>query len=135
MTKSTWIFIVDTDSYSGNFAQKMAVYMVGNHCNDYPDESEKFAKEFPEMEEAFGGLLTYRYNEYGEIQSDLWLTPFTEKYESVAIFFGEKPSNEMLEFLVSRTNSFQHPGVKVLGCRLVREETIEHPVQGWSNGE
>jgi hypothetical protein len=59
-------------------------------------------------------------------------------YQSVAMFFSDKPEDDLLELMVNRTKEFcanhmsftkESDPIKVLGIRLVKEQVIEEVVK------
>ena len=141
-----WSFVVDTDSYAGNFEREMSSYIVGR-CDDYGEHrggkySDMFKEDFPK-EDPFGGkygsIVTDRMVELGNSPGrspvSIACVDDSESFQSVEIFFEEKPTAKQLKVLKYRAQKFAEiaknhadgPTCKILDCRLVRTETtIEH---------
>ena len=133
-----WTFIIDTDDYSGNFHREMSGYIVG-HIDDGhgSKESATFMAECDEeMQDRISEILDFRSLEHDNCgyiaHNDICLTS-SDKYQGVAIFLIERPSDDLLDFMMDRAKKFSarpkekwshHPGI--LGFRLIREETIFH---------
>lgn len=138
---SRWSFVVDTDRYAGNFDRELATYLVGRCDND--GFNDKRVNEYRELYEAdfkgrdpFEDLLSYRADDHGDdlvTKSPMALAPNREgNYNSIAIFFLEKPTPEITNLLAKRARQFSELPLftkwdsrpKVLGCRLVEERTV-----------
>jgi len=144
-----WSFVVDTDSYAGNFERELSSYVVGK-CDEHGGHrggayramyEETFWRTDP-----FENILEYRIVDPGDdgiarAPMDIAPTPGHEKptYNSVAIFLSRKPSKKELSILVGRSDAFvMLPKIKmwdvrpkILGFRLVEErvEVVSHPVK------
>lgn len=131
-----YIFIVDTEQYSGNFERKMGAAMTGMVGEYFPSKVKKYTKLPPACSDEFAdGLqdklgLAGRHNDYNaESYVSIWPTPgwfndgngveyraadkkaaSLEKfpaYLSVAIFFDEKPNAKEIEFMKKRAREFE----------------------------
>ncbi len=176
-----WIFVVDTDSYAGNFEREMCAYATGliGNCGVGEENATLFLEE-TDTEEYDNPLEEIRENvqdEHGTHRPcSIWSTPgrlnngmgshyndgdsippvnleqhgFTDEadfkkrtgcepgtgrfpaYESVAIFFNERPTDEQIEmmkarcekFVETQTDFFDKPYCKIIGFRLIEQEQI-----------
>lgn len=127
-----WSFVVDTDSYAGNFERQLASYIVGR-CDDHGDHMggpfrEMYEKELPD--DPFLDLVEERISDPGDdgihhAPMDLAPTPGFENtgngevlplkpgknpkypaYNSVAIFLSRRPTKNELAMLVARAQKF-----------------------------
>lgn len=105
--KKNWIFVIDTDLYAGNFEREMCAYITGQvgDCG----VGENFADDFQEEEkksivEKFVNIVEHRPDEHGcNRPCAIWESP---KYQSVAIFFYKKPSEELIDVMKRRSKIF-----------------------------
>lgn len=145
-TKPKWSFVIDTDAYSGNFERAMTGYITGL-VDDYGEHmAEPYIKLYgeEEPENRLGEIVEFRIREHDcsgfNSPCDITATPGTKgDCNSVVIFLQEKPSEVELALLAERARKFSDlPKLrdwgehrpKILGCRLVKEETVltEMPV-------
>ena len=143
MSDDYYVFIIDTDSYSGNFERAMCGYLTGIQ-NESTSRTDKYVEAYKkEMNIA----EPYEHNEhiifmpggYGESPVEAFPTPgvFREHngdkypaYQSVGIFMDRKPTDEEIKILKERANKFQllddsDETIKVLGFRLIQRITTE----------
>ncbi len=129
--KSGFAFIVDTDSYAGNFERAMTAYMTGQigDCGVGKDFIEPIPMDFSK-------IIQQLKDEHGKARpTRLWHSPASQ-CNSVAIFFKKRPSDEEVAFLKSRALLFDakyeeiemlhygdyghvHKPVSVLGFRML----------------
>lgn len=178
-----YIFIVDTDTYAGNFERELTAYCTGcvgecgvgdNHAVVFneecpgvnmeaiiemvPDENgcrrptsiwptpgfwnDGLGSEWPDS--MWGSVEACRkYEESAKKHNVSAKVPMGRypSYQSVAMFFCEQPSEEILKLLQERARKFEgvkprilgvKPRFKILGFRLVRGEYKEEQI--WSSG-
>lgn len=152
-TESCWVFVVDTDTYAGNFARPMVAYMTGavGECGVGEDEAAlvplDIAARFEER------MLGAR-DEHGVSRpASIWPTPGWSNdghgkhtqgpgpwpaYLSVAAFFEERPTDEECEILAARARAYAavatkraHPGT-ITGFRLIHYEVTVTETTEWS---
>ena len=147
-----WIFVIDTDSYAGNFERDMCAYITGvtgecgvggNFAEIYFDDTgeKKFRSKFED-------LLEQRSDGNCRRPCSIWETKgwfnngfgkfFKGKgkypaHMSVAIFFVNKPTEEIIDFMKKRANIFAEAKrrfgetwdkkfkLKIGGFRLIKE--------------
>ena len=125
----TYVLVIDTDRYSGNFERPMAAYCTGQCLKgDHgSEEAALFRKEAPpEMRVAFDRMVRRRPDSNGHMRPvAIWPTPgrvndgrgnhFDAEgfqgtphpaYESVAVFLSERPSSEVLAFVSDRARAY-----------------------------
>lgn len=132
-TGNTFVIVVDTNKYSGNFDQEMVAYLIGA---DTPRGSTEFFAEDAEQNPKLADLkdinIHVDHSEYGEVYSTIWETPGyvndgcgrlctveefqanhpVEKhrsfpaYQSVAFFFCQEVKPEEIQLLRERCDSF-----------------------------
>lgn len=126
-TSTEYVFVIDTDSYSGNFERQLCGYITGvvGDCEVGEKESNCFTKEVDPDSDALFDHVTQKADEHCCYRPcSIWITPnrftigkFTYSstkeanmiypvYESVAIFFEEKPPEAAIELMKSRTEKF-----------------------------
>lgn len=110
---SSYIFIIDTDSYAGNFEREMTAYMTGviGDCGVGYEMMQKFHQEVPDMivnkESVFIDRLLLIPDDHGcKRPCSIWKSDNSSSYNSVAIFFSDKPSDNELSFLINRSHKF-----------------------------
>ncbi len=137
-----YIFIIDTDSYSGNFEREMTAYLTGRtgECDVGREQATLFRNE---VGEGFDNVIDVA-NEHGcSRPCSIWTTPGwsndgdghffqdgdEEKaqvdkypaYMSVAIFFDSIPTDEQIILMKKRVYVFAKNRLKVSGFRLLQE--------------
>lgn len=132
MSEKLYIFVVDTNSYAGNFNREMCAYMTGMWDNETHggEQAEIFESEVGF--DAFSELVNPQVDEYGLLSPQrLEQTPPSNKYNSVGIFLNDVPSQPEIELLKSRAKKFAKEGMifdrpvknlRVKGFRLLTEE-------------
>lgn len=132
MCDTKYKFIVDTNSYAGNFERELCGYITGHWDNETHGgaQAAKFAEETGEINpfDDYIGLIT---NEHG-LQTPVSLedTP-TElgaktRMGSVGIHFDKRPTPELIQLMKDRAYKFERKGLifdrpvklKVLSFRL-----------------
>lgn len=146
MSDDYYVFIIDTDSYAGNFERAMCGYLTGIQ-NESTSRTDKYVEAY--KEEMGIAEDDYDHNEYilsmpgdfGDSPVEAFPTPGVFKehdgdkypaYQSVGIFMGRKPTDEEIKILKERANKFKILGdyrsdetPKVLGFRLIQRITTE----------
>jgi hypothetical protein len=126
---SQWSFVVDTDSYAGNFERELSSFVVGR-CDEHGDHRggvyrEMYEKDFgihgiPGEEDPFEDLVMTRVDDHGDdaiCRAPMALAPTptlryskaktkNAAYNSVAIFLSRKPTDGELATLVARSKRF-----------------------------
>ena len=116
-----YILVIDTDSYAGNFERQITAYCTGvvGDCGKGEEERKIFLAE---SEEEFD--LEFRNEDGRGRPCKIWWSK-DSICNSVAIFFGSKPSKEVVLFVKSRADKYgELNNIKILGIRLLTEETV-----------
>ena len=124
--KTGFAFVIDTDSYAGNFEREMTAHITGviGEC----EVGEEFIDEdFPFYNS--GNVMQVADDHGCERPTSCW--PNKEgSYNSVAIFFESKPTPEDIVFMKTRALSFdeawrQASPIKILGYRLIEFKSTQ----------
>ncbi len=138
-----YIFVIDTDQYAGNFAREMCACCTGQagDCGVGKEESDKFIDAVGEEKwEEIMELVEWRRNGFGDDASrrptSSWSTPIYlspgRHRNSVAIFFHNMPSEDIMAMMIRRAKLFikgktrimkRSRTMKILGFRLLKETT------------
>lgn len=141
MYDANYEFVIDTDSYAGNFEREICAYMTGFWDNETHGkfQADKFDEEFG-IENPFEDYITYAptCDDDVPIMAPQCIEPTPEEYEvkdrysSVGIFLDKEPTPELIELMKSRAYKFAKEGtifdrpvkIKILGFRLFKQ-TVE----------
>jgi hypothetical protein len=126
-TVAPFVFVIDTDAYAGNFEREMTAFLTGavGDCGVGDEEAVLF--QSAGMYKPLRDKTQYEPDEHGCCRpTSIWPTPNrwnngngkhfngdpTEKgrypaYESVAIFFSERPTDEEIAFLKQRAEEYR----------------------------
>lgn len=156
-----WIFLIDTNKYSGNFERPMCAYVCG-HIGDCEVGEEEMKIYLKEKKTPLANVLQ-KPDEHGCYRPcAIWPTPGWSNdgmgghkklkkgesmgfpaYQSVAIFFEQKPTANQLKILMERAHAFKQylkktkgyyrQAVNILGFRLITEEIVHTEV--WKHGD
>ncbi len=153
---SCYIFVVDTDKYAGNFERPMCAYMTGcvGDCEVGQDKAEEFVEDIQDdriASEFDEGVLQVA-DEHGCYRPvSIWPTPgwgnngmgkhaqldgendkvyHWPAYMSVAIFFQERPSTELIDLMKKRAAEYVElykkekfgEKIKISGFRLIKHD-------------
>jgi hypothetical protein len=136
--KTGYVFIIDTNEYAGNFEREMCAYVTGcvGECEvgeEFVDEEttqifENFIKQVPDDDDCYRPCSTIS-------------SPNNKGNNSVAIYFENKPQNELITLMKVRANQFNEvrkttgrmaqfykdSNIQILGFRLieVKQSQIE----------
>jgi len=97
-----YYFVVDTNSYVGNFEREMSTYMTGwsdGYCSDIQQE---FISQFPDKQDYFWGVLRILRTEYGDSIAEM----DGPGYTSLKFLFDGEPKQEDIDFLKQRAIDF-----------------------------
>ncbi len=103
----TYGIIINTDSYAGNFERELCAWCTG--CLGDCEVGEEMVDRH--IKELFKPIIGVCYDEYGtsrpvEIFDD------DDKYNSLIIYFNEKPTLEQFNIIKDRCNSFNDEYIK-----------------------
>jgi hypothetical protein len=126
-----YYFIIDTDSYAGNFERELCAYCTGHW--DYETHGEEqallFKKEVGDPEVLFESIAYVGVGDGYQSCQTLEVEPTVDQYNSVAISFSEKPTIEQIKIMRHRAEKFTRVGqifnqpvkFKILGYRLIQK--------------
>jgi hypothetical protein len=130
--ENLWLFIVDTDSYAGNFERCMCAYMTGQigECEVGHEYADLFKEEVKDFD--FGELVASVPDDNGCCRPTyIFPSKGSEKYNSLVIYFYNKPSTEVKKIMMERAIEFSqlgksHPNkyikdIKILGYRIIKK--------------
>lgn len=121
----TYIFVIDTDSYAGNFERQMCAYLTGDigESEVGKEEREAYLEEVGEKDSDLTCILNGK-------PSSIW--PSLKGYNSVAIYLYNRPEDDLISRWKERAVKFckywgagtfgakDGPSVQVLGFRLLK---------------
>jgi hypothetical protein len=129
----TFVLVIDTNQYSGNFEREMAAYCCGAYDGIHGNGSLIKFLEDKRLSGILSGIddavTLLPHCKYGNVSSSIWHNPNrNNSYESVAIFFDRIPTLEEMTIVKGRANNFaaDNPGLTVLGIRLLSVRDIRH---------
>jgi len=111
-------FVIDTDSYAGNFEREMTAYITGHigECGVGDEYIEELPINFDNIIDVPDEHGCYR-------PTTIWpLSGTKTKYNAVAIFFETSPSQEQIDFMKERSYTFDEVvkgNIKITGFRLL----------------
>lgn len=148
MSSEQLIFVIHTRQYSGNFERQLCAYITGQvgECGVGNKEATLFTEDVGEdMSEAFEEIIGSNADDNGCYRpAEIYPTPgrwnngvgqhfnviadTPEKrwpaYESVAIYFNDMPTSEMIELMKERTYEYAKSNdLTVIGFEMIREVT------------
>lgn len=141
-----YIFVVDTDRYSGNFAQELCAHMTGmppTTCGF--GRTDAYAKAYrDEMgiqgDEEYNDHIIHIDDERG--QCSVWPAPGSKypAYHSVAIFMDRRPTDDEVQVMLDRARKFVLKGdpsetPTIEGFRLLLRTVNEQPLMSWPSKE
>ena len=159
---SCWILVIDTDSYSGNFERELTAYLTGQlgECGVGKNMADLFEKDAKTSKPPadFCDLVINQSDDKGCYRPcTIWPTPGWYNdgkgnhhqrppgkqpkrgqypaYQSVAIFFEKRPSDNVIAWLKKRAEGYEAArkaaydwnrgeAPKILGWRLIRHEIV-----------
>ena len=138
MTDVLFEFIIDTDSYAGNFEREICAYITGmwDHETHGRDQAAIFKKEVG-IPNPFEEYITYVYLEHGYAPQQIIWEPIAKAMNSVSIFFEKEPTPELIAIMKERAYRFSRYGLifnepvrlKILRFRflkrIIKIETVE----------
>lgn len=115
---SYYIFVIDTNSYSGNFERDITAYCTGQigECG----VGESLVED--DVAERFENLITSMPDEHGcQRPCEIFLDK-NKEYNSVAIFFSKRPEYPDIKFIKKRAVEFSSDkNIKIKGFRLFEQ--------------
>ena len=130
MCKS-YLFIINTDKYAGNFEREICAYSTGiiGDCEVGDKQADDFIETFNKtICDLFERNIEHRPDDLGcyrpvEIYNN---NPnIGNEYNSLVIFFEEQPTQDMIAIMKNRSIEYgKLNNIKILGFELKSEETI-----------
>ncbi|MFW6219704.1 MAG: hypothetical protein ACOC33_02550 [bacterium] len=120
------MFVVDTDSYAGNFERKMTAYMTGQYgeCEIGENESSLFEKEYPSEFKDIGSYILILPDDNGCYRPCSIFPSDNGKYNSFAIYFEKFPSKYQ-ELFVDRAKEYaKNNNIKIKSFRLIERRVM-----------
>lgn len=149
--EESYLFIIDTDSYAGNFERQLTAYITGR-CGECEVGSEiaiEVEEELYEFEEQIDNLIANETDDNGYFRiCSIWPSDSSDMvYNSVAIFLTEYPVDYMIDLFTERAKSFNDYIKKtkekefnylsdcgnIIGFRILKKVTKYETVKGWKN--
>lgn len=144
-----FIFVIDTNKYSGNFERQLCAFITGciGECGVGQNEQELFLIETNQEKSIFNDYILYYPDEHGcKRPASIWETPGrtndghgnhfnTEDiniencynktkwpaYESVAIFFDKKPPKKLINLMIQRNIIFcKEHDINIISLREIK---------------
>ncbi|GAG53416.1 unnamed protein product, partial [marine sediment metagenome] len=143
MNLKHYLFVIDTNRYSGNFEREMCAYMTGQlqECRRGDELAEIAEKEIPEEVEQFEEIIAWVWTEWGRRSVDIFPNP-NHKNEfggpdfcSVAIYFNSIPDLEQIMLLKERARKYSSlhlatEAIKIEGFRLFAYYDMYKEIKG-----
>lgn len=136
---SPYVFIIATDSYTGNFEREMCAFSTGavGECEVGQDQADLFRAELmpdadeydPTLFEVDDCINAYEPDDHGcGRPTSIWEDGKGE-YNALAIFFNEKPTQEMIDLIKTRSKIYAGKNkIKILGYSMIKREVVVTPV-------
>ncbi len=127
--ESCWIVVVLTNKYAGNFERKLCAYCTG--VVGYGDVGEELANDFPyDRDVWYDKMIQFSDDNGYHSPVSIWSLN-DSKFNDVAMFFYDRPSEEELDIIYSRAKKFaEKEKIKVLDFKLL-EYKIKRTTKIW----
>jgi len=135
--KEGYAFVIDTDSYAGNFEREMTAYLTGavGECGVGEELIEDLPVSFDNIQDVPDDHGCYK-------PTSCWEEPTSGDNNAVAIFFEDKPTPEQIDFMKERVKNFNHifktkgrmaqfnnePDINILGFRLIEFKQLVNEI-------
>lgn len=130
-----FMFVIDTDSYAGNFEREMCAYITGFWDGETHggDQAAIFKKEIGEERNPFEDYVVMTLTQDDDVPC---IAPMCLEQEpnggamnSIGIFFEEEPTIELITLMKNRAYKFSQEGLifgrpvrlKIIGFRLFKK--------------
>ena len=138
-----YYFVIDTDSYSGNFERELCAYITGQtgECGVGIELATTAEEELGHDFLKFDGMVCSEPDENGcRRPVKIYPSPNTGKYQSVAISLFDRPPQDTIDLIKKRAEAYckacrdgrveeiggrkgRNYSVNIIGFRLVMEKT------------
>lgn len=135
-SEDSYILLIDTNTYTGNFEREITAYCTGQigDCEVGDSEREIFEAECePGTSGLFEAIIQHRPDDDDcRRPCAIWEPP---QHRSVAIFFSERPSTDLIDLIQARARAFAQgatvrgPRFAIMGFRLIYEEVVTRRVE------
>ena len=133
-----YIFVIDTDSYAGNFEREMCAYVTGQtgECGVGEDYAKRAHNEIPQAQKTeLESIVKSVMDDHGCYRPvSIHSNPRISKpnSNSVGIYFSQKPSQDLVNMMKDRAKAvgnegfgfFEKEKVDVMGFRMITEQLI-----------
>lgn len=131
-------FIIETDSYAGNFEREMCAYCTGQigDCEVGKELAEKFKNTIGlKIYEEFEEIIEQKPDDHGVFRP---VSMCGLKNNNFEIYFYNKPTDEMIIIIREQAKRFpklEHPDwkkyskINILGFKLMRVETTQKEIE------
>ncbi len=136
-------FTIDTTEYAGNFEREMTAYITGEigECEVGHDMATLYVKEVGDEEDLFGGLIAQTPDDHGCFRPTSSVASPNGDLNSVGIFFAERPSDNIIAFMMKRAKQFatKRPDetsgswpITIIGFRLIETKVVRAELAKWA---
>lgn len=113
-SRTKYMFVIDTDSYAGNFEREISAFCTGVASEYGPeDTSETFQDTFPEMYEIFKSKVDCGVKSFGDGECKdpctLTYTPGYVSYPFIGAYEKDEVPDNALELLSKAANDYYLP--------------------------
>jgi len=131
-TTTSYLMVIMTDSYAGNFERKLCAYATGavGECEVGYREARDFTEEFgDDFTNNLREIIRDEPDDHGCHRPVTMMATIEGdpnhgmglNYSNVAIFFDDIPTEEEFEIIVSRAREYAaQKGIKMYGYRFIR---------------
>jgi hypothetical protein len=136
-------FVIDTDSYAGNFEREMCAFMTGMYgeCGVGMAIANEVREQIsPTVLEWFDEHVVDVGDDHGcHRPVSIWPAPNGDGYNSVAIFMNESPPENVLTVLMERARAYKgnkpyKTHYKITGFRVIMMRMTETVVCSFEMG-
>jgi hypothetical protein len=131
--RNGFALVIDTDQYAGNFGRNMTAFLVGKigECRVGEELVEKLSVNFDNV------IGVVSESNGCRRPTVICIEPKSNKYNSVAIFFKDKPSEEQIFFIKERLKLFKvkitrrgenFSHINILGIRMFKFESLQSEI-------
>jgi len=130
--KSAYIFVIDTETYAGNFERETCAYATGQvgHCGVGEEEAAQFEDEA--MKEKIGDIIRFENDEHGCARpASIWPTPGWFN-NGVGGHFKPGQEAEALEHYKAYMRKERGDSIKSLQENNLKELEAGRPYANWT---
>jgi len=121
-----FIFVIETDKYAGNFERQMCGYLTGKfgECGVGEEEAREFLEDrgLRAEDSPFDDFVESVPDEDGGCRRPC--STWGRDNKSVAIFFYERPTDELISIMRERAKMFgERENLKIKDFKLLKKQT------------